>query len=441
MPTPMPLPSRRARTVIALLACLGVLAPACTKAREGTAPTTTFLGPPDTSPNRASIGGTKIELRKIATVKPATALAPRPGSNDLYVTTQAGQVRELRARTGADPTAPPTYELNDTPVLDLTDQIAAGGERGLLGVAFSPGSERETNTTGSTPGTRPLTTAGADKLYVYYTDKEGRVTVDEYAMRGSVADAGSRRNLLSIEHKRANHNGGQIAFGPDGFLYIGTGDGGGGGDPDLNGQNPKTLLGKILRIDPTRPAGDRAYGIPPSNPFADGRDGAPEVWIYGVRNPWRFSFDAATGDLWIADVGQDLYEEVDLLPAGPDGAGRRANLGWNRMEGFEPYEDGTPPADYTPPIHQLTHEGDGACSITGGFVSRGMDVRLAGIYVYADLCVGDIRGIFVRDGKKVDERTLGASLPAGSISSFGEDLDGRLYVVSLTGELYRIDAV
>lgn len=436
------MPLRRTKTLLAVIASLGLGAAGCTQVRETSTPTpTTFSGPADTSPSRVSIGGTKIALDKIATVKPSTGLAPRPGRDDLYVTVQAGVVMELRAQVGDDPTQQPTYTVTERPVLDLTDRIAAGGERGLLGIAFSPGSPRETNTTGTTPGTRPPTTAGADKLYVYYTDKEGRITVDEYAMNGSVADVGSRRNLLSIEHERANHNGGQLTFGPDGFLYLGTGDGGGGGDPDRNGQNPKTLLGKILRIDPTRPSGERTYGIPPGNPFADGRDGAPEVWIYGVRNPWRFSFDAASGDLWIADVGQNLYEEVNLLPAQPEGAGRRANLGWNRMEGFEPFEDGTPPADYTAPIHQLTHEGDNACSITGGFVSRGTDVRLAGVYVYADLCIGDIRGIFARDGKKLDERTLGASLPSGSISSFGEDLDGRLYVVSLTGEVYRINAV
>jgi glucose/arabinose dehydrogenase len=431
---PMPMPSRRARTAIALLACVAVLAPACTKAREGTAPTTTFLGPPDTSPNRASIGGTKIELRKIATVKPAPALAPRAGGNDLYVTTQAGQVRELRARTGDDPTAPPTYELNDTPVLDLADQITSGGERGLLGLAFSPGSERETTTTGSTPGTRPLTTAGADKLYVYYTDKEGRVTVDEYAMRGSVADVGSRRNLLSIEHKRANHNGGQLAFGPDGFLYIGTGDGGGGGDPDLNGQNPKTLLGKILRIDPTHPGGDRAYGIQPSNPYADGRDGAPEVWIYGVRNPWRFSFDRATGDLWIADVGQNTVEEIDLLRA-PD-HGRGANLQWPLREGFRRFS-GEAPADSVEPIYEYGRAG-GNCSVTGGYVYRGSAIpALQGAYLFGDYCEATVRALF-EGPNGAEERSLGANAGRGTLASFGEDTEGELYTLSLDGAISRI---
>ncbi len=378
-------------------------------------------GPLDTAPNRSSVSGLQVKLTRVALVKPVTAMASRAGTDDLYVATQGGVVRALHATPPATAGAAPAFTMVDTPVLDITTLTDGGGERGLLGLAFGP-------------------TAGTDqKLFVYYTGLDGRVTVDEYAMRGEVADPASRRNLVSLTHDRANHNGGQLTFGPDGFLYLGVGDGGGGGDPDHNGQNPRTPYGKILRIDPAHPADGRPYGIPAGNPFADGRDGAPEVWAYGLRNPWRFSFDTRSGDLWIGDVGQDRIEEVDLLPAtaGRD-AGRGANLGWNQMEGSEPFEDGSLPAGAIGPITELTHD-DGACSVIGGFVSHGPDVALEGVYVYADLCAGEIRGLLARDGRKLDDRPLGASLPSGSISSFGQAHDGRLYVLSLSGEVFRID--
>ncbi len=391
-------------------------AAACTPAKPPVA-----IGPLDTAPNRSSISGLQVKLTRVALVKPGTAIASRAGTDDLYVTTQDGVVRALHATAPPAGDGAPTLTPVDPPVLDITSLTDGGGERGLLGLAFGP-------------------TAGTDqKLYVYYTAHDGRITVDEYAMRGDVADPTTRRNVVSLPHDRGNHNGGQTVFGPDGFLYLGIGDGGGGGDPDHNGQNPHTAYGKILRIDPAHPADGRPYGIPAGNPFADGRDGAPEVWAYGLRNPWRFSFDIRNGDLWIGDVGQDRIEEVDLLPAtaGRD-AGRNANLGWNQMEGSEPFEDGSPPPGAIGPITQLTHD-DGACSVIGGFVSHGPDVALEGVYVYADLCAGEIRGLLARDGRKLDDRTLGASLPSGSISSFGQAHDGRLYVLSLSGEVFRID--
>ncbi|MEZ5143058.1 MAG: PQQ-dependent sugar dehydrogenase [Acidimicrobiales bacterium] len=220
-------------------------------------------------------------------------------------------------------------------------------------------------------------------------------------------------------------------------MYVGTGDGGGGGDPDRNGQNPSTLLGKILRIDPTAPADGRPYGIPPGNPFADGNGGAPEVWAYGLRNPWRFSFDRSTGDLWIGDVGQDAVEEVDFAPNTPDGPGPGNNYGWNLMEGTSSFKGGTAPAGHVPPIYEYSHD-DGGCSIIGGYVARTGDPILDGVYLFADICIGRINGLLPRDGKAIDVRHLGATVGANTLSSFGQGADGTLYAVQLDGTISRI---
>jgi glucose/arabinose dehydrogenase len=218
------------------------------------------------------------------------------------------------------------------------------------------------------------------------------------------------------------------------------GDGGGGGDPQDTGQDPNDLLGSILRIDPdVAPESiddGEAYAVPDGNPFVDG-GGAPEVWAYGLRNPWRFSFDRLTGDLWIGDVGQDTTEEIDFLPATDDGrgAGRAANLGWSDVEGDEPFEGREAPADAVAPIH--TFGRDRGCSVTGGFVYRGRRIpELVGAYVYGDFCEGEVRALVTRDGEVVDDRVLGLSVE--SLSSFGQGADGELYALSLTGTVYRI---
>ncbi|HEY5155157.1 MAG TPA: PQQ-dependent sugar dehydrogenase, partial [Acidimicrobiales bacterium] len=215
----------------------------------------------------------------------------------------------------------------------------------------------------------------------------------------------------------------------------------GSGDPDGNGQNTKVLLGKILRIDPGAADPDKPYGIPDGNPFASGQDGAPEVWLYGVRNPWRFSFDKASGDLWVGDVGQDEVEEIDRLPS-TDGAdpGRAANLGWNLSEGSESFKGGVPAAGAIGPIFQYHHD-NGNCAVIGGFVYRGAGIpALQGTYLFGDYCVGDVRGLLQRNGVKLDERSLGAIVPGNAMTSFGQDNDGELYVLSATGSVYRIVA-
>jgi glucose/arabinose dehydrogenase len=308
--------------------------------------------------------------------------------------------------------------LQSQPALDISDMTRAQGEQGLLGIAFSPDGSR---------------------MYIDYTDLDGDTHVVEYRMSGGGVDESSRRELLFVEQPFANHNGGQLAFGPDGFLYIALGDGGGQGDPQGRAQNTSDLLGKILRIDPSQPSGGRPYGIPAGNPFATG-GGAPEIWIYGMRNPWRFSFDQATDDLWVADVGQNETEEIDLLPAAPEGAGRGANLGWNLREGDHEFRGGDEPEGLVDPIFTYPNGVDGTCSITGGYVYRGRAIpQLTGAYIFGDYCAAEIHGLLARDGQVVDERSLGVSVATRSLSSFGQDLDGEVYVLSTDGTVYKIE--
>jgi glucose/arabinose dehydrogenase len=236
-----------------------------------------------------------------------------------------------------------------------------------------------------------------------------------------------------VDQPYSNHNGGNLAFGPDGYLYIGLGDGGSGGDPHGNGQSLTTLLGKMLRIDPTL-LEDRPYAIPSDNPFV-GREGArPEIWAYGLRNPWRYSFDRATGDLWIADVGQSAWEEIDVQSSGSDGG---ENYGWNRMEGDHPFE-GDAPADVVRPVFEYSHD-DGGCTVTGGYVYRGRAIpALARAYLFADFCLGRLEAIRLQDGGGAEHRILGPVVR--NVSSFGEDARGELYVLSLEGTVSRIAA-
>ncbi len=364
----------------------------------------------------ASLGDIKVKLQPVAELQQPVGLSPRAGTDDLYVVEQKGKVRRIEVRDGS-------YRATAEPVLDLTGEVSLAYERGLLGLTFS---------------------ADGNRLFVYYTGKDGRITIDEYRMDGVMADPASRRNLIEIDHPRPNHNGGSIVFGPDGMLYLGVGDGGGAGDPDKNAQRTDVLLGKLLRIDPMQPEAGRAYSIPAGNPFADG-SGAPEVWAYGLRNPWRFSFDRATGDLWIGDVGQDALEEVDFAPAGSDGtgAGRGLNFGWSLMEGTKSFKGGTAPANHTPPIYEYKRSGDDNCTIIGGYVYRGSDIpALRGTYLFADLCAGELHGLRQRAGTVTEERSLGATVEdpglTTGVTSFGEDANGELFVLTLGGTVYKL---
>jgi len=365
-----------------------------------------------------------VKLTPIAEVDAPVAFATHPVTGDLYIAEQGGTVRRIAVGDGGGP----PFTLAREPVLDLGDETEAQGERGLLGLAFSPDGEH---------------------LYVDYTDTRGDTHVVEYRMVGDRADPDSARELLFVDQPYPNHNGGQLVTDDEGYLYVGMGDGGSAGDPQNRAQNLDELLGKILRIDPDRPSDGRPYGIPPDNPFVGG-EGRPEIWIWGVRNPWRFSFDRETGDLWVADVGQNEIEEINLLPAAAEGtgeetrrsgtAGRGANLGWVYREGTRPFR-GIPPEGLTlvDPVSEYEHTGTN-CSVTGGFVYRGTAIpALRGVYVYGDYCTAELRGLVVEDGREVADRSLGVSVAENSLSSFGEDLAGELYVLSTEGTVYRIE--
>jgi glucose/arabinose dehydrogenase len=275
------------------------------------------------------------------------------------------------------------------------------------------------------------------RFYVCFTDGRGDVRIEEFrASSGNPdrADRRTRRLVLRVGHRaHQNHNGGQLAFGPDDLLYAGFGDGGGAGDPSRHGQDLGTLLGKIVRIDP-RPSGGRPYGIPDGNPFRKKRGARGEVYAYGLRNPWRFSFDRSTGDLAIGDVGQDAVEEIDFVPRG---AGRGANFGWSRFEGRRRFRGGSAPGHVKPVIQRLHSRG--YCSITGGFVVRDRSLdSLYGRYVYGDFCNARLRSARLRRPVASGDRSVGVRV--SGLSSFGQDGRGRVYAVSLRGGVYRLAA-
>lgn len=331
--------------------------------------------------------------------------------------------------------------LSDRPLLDLSGSVSQGSEQGLLSLAFHP--EYDQNNT----------------FYVNFTDKAGDTQIVSYKTMEDtlVADEQSAQTVLSIAQPASNHNGGMIAFGPGGHLYIATGDGGRAGDPWNNAQNLQSLLGKLLRIDVNPAYEDERYYVPADNPFVNDPNALPEIWAFGLRNPWRFSFDRVTGDLYIADVGQNKWEEINVSKAG-QGAG--ANYGWNKSEGFECYVHECTPSDFTLPKIVYGHDHEGGCSITGGHVYRGNRIPLLyGAYVFGDFCSGRIWAVWP-DGQsdRVVDRPQQPAESAGpgdvapwnmteliqtelSISGFGEDGSGELYVTDLaSGAVYRLDS-
>jgi glucose/arabinose dehydrogenase len=268
---------------------------------------------------------------------------------------------------------------------------------------------------------------------VDYTKPSGDIQIDEFKMKNAdEAIASSRRPLLTIPHSTfPNHNGGDLVMGSSGMLYISVGDGGGGGDSLHNGQNKDSLLAKILRIDP-RPSGGKPYTIPPSNPFVGDPNARPETWMWGLRNPWRFSFDRQTHDIWIADVGQNLYEEIDYAKASEKGI----NWGWPDREGFHAY-NGPATAGERDPIVERPHSA-GDCAIVGGYVYRGKFLKgFQGAYVFGDACTGELRAVTQVNGKAAQRRDLRLNVP--QLSSFGEGPGGEIFALSLHGELYRLD--
>jgi glucose/arabinose dehydrogenase len=341
---------------------------------------------------------------------PLAVVNAHDGSGRIFVAQQGGQIRIVRENS-----------LVAAPFVDLSDEISSGGERGLLGVAFHPRFPTD------------------PRVFVDYTDPGGDTRVASFTVDPAHPDAidrSSERRILSVKQPYANHNGGALAFGPDGMLYISLGDGGSGGDPQGNGQSLTTLLAKILRIDVDHPPADRAYGIPADNPYADAASGRrPEIWLTGLRNPWRMSFDRATGDLWIGDVGQNAWEEVDVQRAGVPGG---TNFGWNRMEGTHCYQpsSGCASPDLTLPVAEYGH--DQGCTVIGGVVDRGTTQRaLTGGYLFADYCSGRVWAI---DPSTNDTRkpTVVAETDH-SFAAFGEDEAGDVYAVDIgAGSLLRV---
>ena len=360
---------------------------------------------------RASASG-GVRLAGVGTFEsPVYVTAPRGDRRRIFVVEQGGTIRVVR---GGKRIA--------RPFLDIRSRVIAGGEQGLLSMAFAPDYAR----------TR--------RFYVNYTDRSGVQRVVEYrrsASNAERADSGSARLVLQYDAFESNHNGGLVLFGPDNLLYIGTGDGGGADDQHGdrgNAQDLGKLEGKLLRIDPRR-TGGRPYRVPTSNPFV-GRSGArSEIYSYGLRNPWRFSFDRSTGDLTIGDVGQNAIEEIDFARKG-EAAG--ANYGWRPLEGRRRnFEEPAPGA--VAPVLELTHDA-GNCSVTGGYVVRDPQLSsLTGRYVYGDFCRGELRGVRLSAGSASGDRSLGLKT-VEQLSSFGEDALGRVYVVSLAGPVYRLAA-
>jgi glucose/arabinose dehydrogenase len=370
------------------------------------------VGPPPPPPPPPP-GTPTLHLVTSALSNPVYATAPPGDTLRLFVVEQAGRVRVLRRDS-----------LLATPFLDLRGKIASGGERGLLSLAFHP------------------QYAANGRFYVYFTNVNGDIRIVRYlrsAADSNVADSLSADTILAVPHPgQANHNGGQLQFGPDGKLYAGLGDGGGGGDPAGNGQNKHALLGKLLRLDVD---GATGYIVPPNNPFATDTSARPEIWVWGMRNPWRFSFDRQTGDLYIADVGQGAWEEVDVQPAASAGG---VNYGWNVMEGLYCYPPGTTSCNKTGLTLPLTAYGhtNGACSITGGYVYRGTRVTaLSGYYLYSDYCSHFVQSFKYAGGQATQAHDWTAQLdPGGNVSSFAQDQHGELYIITLNGSLYRIVA-
>jgi glucose/arabinose dehydrogenase len=302
-------------------------------------------------------------------------------------------------------------QLLDSPFLDIADLVDdSGNEMGLLGLAFHPDYEQN------------------GFLYVNYTGRGGNTFISRFHATDSFADPASEKILLVVNQPFPNHNGGALAFGPDGFLYIGLGDGGSADDPRGNGQNLNTLLGKILRIDVNN--GD-PYEIPADNPFV-GADANPEIWGYGLRNPWRFSFDRSTGDLYIGDVGQDIWEEVDYVQPGQSGL----NFGWKYMEANHDFIGENPPATLhlTFPVVEYSHS-VGGCSVTGGYVYRGAMPEWDGIYLYGDYCSGKIWGLYQSDVGWQNQVMFEAGM---TITTFGQDESGEVYFASDNGNIYHL---
>ncbi|NDJ76612.1 MAG: PQQ-dependent sugar dehydrogenase [Chloroflexi bacterium] len=374
---------------------------------------TAFQADDDNEKNVLAAQPAQYELVEITSglSRPVYLTHAGDGSGRLFIVEQSGTIWTMQDGT-----------LLDTPFLDVSGLISPEAltdrytERGLLGLAFHPDF------------------ASNGQFFINYTDQSGHSVLARYTVSGSdpnQADLASAEQLLYVQQPFSNHNGGHLAFGPDGYLYLALGDGGSAGDPRQNGQNPTTLLGTILRLDVSTESG---YLVPADNPFASGDQARPEIWAWGLRNAWRFSFDRDTGDLYIADVGQNQWEEISVQPAGSAGG---ENYGWNAYEGTHVYSGATPASDVVMPVLEYDHS-SGRCSVTGGYVYRGTAIPgLQGYYVYGDWCSGTIW-----TARQTEDGTWEASVSLESgynINSFGEDENGELYLLDNSGAVLRFD--
>lgn len=318
------------------------------------------------------------------------------GDERLFIVEKVGRIRILQDK-----------QLVDFPYLNISNRVGSrGNEQGLLGLAFHPNY------------------AENGLFFLNYTDQSGDTVIARYRVTAdpNIADPSSETILLRAKQPFSNHNGGGLAFGPDGYLYIGLGDGGSAGDPFNNGQKLDTFLGKILRLDVDS---IEPYAIPAGNPFGN------ELWAYGLRNPWRISFDGLTGDLYIGDVGQGAWEEIDFVVAGTPGG---MNFGWNLLEGTHPY-NGVQQNDFTPPVAEYGHEG-GRCSVTGGYVYRGAMPEWNGIYLYGDYCTGEVWGLIGPDEGWQTQVLFDLN---GNITSFGQDIAGEVYIATDDGRILQLE--
>jgi glucose/arabinose dehydrogenase len=400
----------RPALLVTLLAAVIAVVACGNGSAETTPPPVATADEPQTAPSTtATTAATGVRLVQVGRFDaPVSLTAPPQDRHRVFVVEQGGRIKVMvDGKTRA------------TPFLDIRGTVVSGGEQGLLGLAFPPDY------------------ATSKRFYVYYTAKgNGANTLAEYrATSADRADPASARILYAQPDSESNHNGGQLQFGPDGLLYIGMGDGGGANDQHGsrgNGQSTNTLLGKLLRIDPAQ-SGSQPYTIPASNPFAGQTGKRGEIYSYGLRNPWRFSFDRATGDLTIADVGQNAVEEIDFARQG-DALG--ANFGWRAFEGNRTNFD-EPAPGAVKPVLTKTHD-DGWCSITGGYVVRDPALKaLDGRYVYGDYCLGQLRSAKLAAGNATGDRPIAGVAKVSQLSSFGEDARGRVYVLSLDGPVYR----
>jgi glucose/arabinose dehydrogenase len=396
---------KRAVAIVTVCCSLTFAVSACASSGDDSDSRSSGQGAAGSAP-QADAAAKGVRLLRVGTFDQPTYLAAPPGDRARrFVVEREGRIVLLR-------------KGRRSTFLNIAPRVETGGESGLLSMAFHP--RYKSNR----------------RYFVYYVANDGALTIFQFRATagGNATRKGSGRLVLSVPHPRFNHKGGQLQFGRDGMLYAGFGDGGGGGDPDRNAQDLGELLGKLIRIDP-KPGG--GYRVPRDNPFV-GRSGARgEIFAYGLRNPYRFSFDRATGALTIGDVGQDEVEEIDYLPVAPGARRPRggANFGWPVFEGNSRHGSGDAPG-HVQPVVERTHD-QGSCSITGGYVLRNRSYgELRGSYVYGDLCDSALRVARLRAGGARGDRALGPKAP--QVVSFGEDARGRVYAVSLSGGVFRL---